>query len=120
MFPLFAMARLLKSPRGRPRRPHYTSGVVGGALDRPAGGGDLRLCRLRSGERALGPLVPAARVVEVTLEDVHDPVNPRRQRRLVLLDDLVRLLPVAGRQELDRLPEELAHERSPYSSGPEA
>src|SRR5436309_15390908 len=103
MFPLFAMARLLKSPRGRPRRPHYTSGVVGGALDRPAGGGDLRLCRLCSGERALGQLVPAAHVVEVALEDVYYPVSPRRQRRRVLLDDLQCLISFVGSRVDDGL-----------------
>src|SRR5262245_9277891 len=108
MFPLFAMARLLKSPRGRPRPSHYPSAFTGRALARPARGGDLRRRRVASGERALGPLVPAARVVEVALDDVHDPVDPRRQRGLVLLDDLVRLLPVARREEFDRLTEGLA------------
>src|SRR5499426_4254369 len=107
------MARLLESPRARARRSHYTSAFAGRALDRPARGGDLRLGRITPGELALGPLVPAARVVEVALDDVHDPVDPRRQRGLVLLDDLVRLLPVARRQELDGLPEGLAHARSP-------
>src|SRR5262245_9643902 len=113
MFPLFAMARLLKSPRERARRPHYTSGFARHALERPARGGDLGLGRPAPGELALGPLVPAARVVEVALDDVHDPMDPRRESGLVLLDDLVRLLPVARRQEFDLLPEGFAHERSP-------
>src|SRR5262245_11615284 len=108
MFPLFAMARLLESPRGCARRSHYTSAFAGRARDLPARGGDLRLGRPAPGKLALGSLVPAARVVQVTLDDVHDPVNPRRQRRLVLLDDLVRLLPVARREEFDRLTEGLA------------
>src|SRR5262252_189497 len=108
MFPLFAMARLLESPRECPRRSHYTSASTGRALDRPARGGDLCRRRVASGELALGPLVPAARVVEVALDDVHDPVDPRRQGGLVLLDDLVRLLPVARREEFDCLSERLA------------
>src|SRR5215831_851295 len=108
MFPLLAMASLLKSPRERPRRPHYTSGSARPAFDRPPRGGDLRLGGPAPRKLALGPLVPAARIVEVALDDVHDPVDPRREPRLVFLDDLVRLLPVARRQEFDRLSEGFA------------
>src|SRR5713101_8518211 len=75
----------------------------------PARRRDLRRRGVRSREIAVGPLVPAARIVEVALEDVHDPMQPRCQRRLLLLDDLVRLLPVAGRQQLDRAREGIAH-----------
>src|SRR5437667_2843142 len=70
---------------------------------------DLRRGGVRAREVALGSLVPAPRVVEITLEDVHDSVNPRRHGGFLLLDDLVRLLPVARRQELDRLSQRLAH-----------
>src|SRR5213593_163681 len=71
--------------------------------------GDFRLGRVRAGKLALGPFVPAARVVEIALEDVHDAVDPRRQGRLLLLDDLVRLLPVSRRQQFHGLPERFAH-----------
>src|SRR6266481_5637542 len=74
------------------------------ARDSPAGLGDFSRRRVRAREFSLGTLVPAARVVEITLDDVHDAVNPRCEGRLLLLDDLVRLLPVARRQQLDRLP----------------
>src|SRR5256886_8467658 len=66
-----------------------------------ARGGDLLLDGVASGELALGLLVPAARVVEVALEYVHDAVQPRGQRRGLLLDDLVGGLPVAGFQQVE-------------------
>src|SRR2546425_7460828 len=66
-----------------------------------ARGGDLLLDGVAPGELALGLLVPAARVVEVALEHVHDAVQPRGQRRGLLLDDLVGGLPVTGFQPVE-------------------
>src|SRR5215467_209338 len=93
----FVMVHLL-----RVNRPDYTPPAT-------ARRGDLRRGGVLAGELALGPLVPAARVVEIALENVHDAVDPRGEGRLLLLDDLVRRLPVAGRQELHRLSQRLAH-----------
>src|SRR5881296_43954 len=100
-------------------RSHYTTTGAGaasgsrrarrGALDSAPGGRNLRRRRVAARKRTLGPRVPAARVVEVTLEDVDDAVQPRRQRGFVLLHDLVRLLPFARRQMLDRTLERVAH-----------
>src|SRR5439155_1324587 len=117
MFPLIVMLHLFSCPRlDRRGALHYTptyrdTDLSGrGAPDGAPRGHDLRRRRVAAGERALGPLVPAARVVEIALEQVDDAVQPRRQRRLVLLDDLVGLLPLARRQMLDRSVERIAHE----------
>src|SRR5438093_3388310 len=101
-------------------RSHYTTTGAGaasgsrrarrGALDGAPGGRDLRRRRAAARKRTLGPRVPAARVVEITLEDVDDAVQPRRQRGLILLHDLVRLLPFARRQMLARALERVAHD----------
>jgi len=56
------------------------------------------LDRVRAGELALGLAIPVLRVVEVSLERVHDTVQPGAERGLLLLDDLVRRLPLAGGQ----------------------
>src|SRR2546428_5774998 len=66
-----------------------------------ARGGDLLLDGVAPGELALGLLVPAARVVEVALEHVHDAVQPRGQRRGLLLNNLVGGLPVTGFQQVE-------------------
>src|SRR5688500_17389697 len=55
--------------------------------------GDLILHRRRVGKLALRAAIPSPRVVEIALEDVDDPVQPRPERRLLVLDDLVRALP---------------------------
>src|SRR5438046_2388596 len=75
------------------RGPDRRALIGRGALAR---GGDLLLDGVASGELALGLRVPAARVVEVALEYVHDAVQPRGQRRGLLLDDPVGGLPVDG------------------------
>src|SRR5437762_2765681 len=69
---------------------------------------DLLLHGVGAAEDAIGLAVPVARVVEVALQRVDDAVQPGGQRRLVLLHDLVRLLPVAGGQQLQRAAERLA------------
>src|SRR4051812_36068431 len=71
-------------------------------------GRDLLLHGLGAAEDAIGLAVPVARVVEVAFQRVDDAVQPGGQRRLVLLHDLVRLLPVAGGQQLERAAERLA------------
>src|SRR6266508_5135915 len=71
-------------------------------LEGPARRGDLLLDRLGPGERSLGPAVPAARVLEIALQDVHDAVEPGGEGRLLRLDDLVGLLPGAGSQVIQR------------------
>src|SRR5262245_41072696 len=109
MLPLPVMVHLPRVSRdhvvAEPAKPPRLYTARHGAARR----GDLRRGGVLAGKLALGALVPAARVVEIALEDVHDTVDPRRQGRLLLLHDLVRLLPVARRQELHRLSERLAH-----------
>src|SRR5215510_10667656 len=109
MLPLPVMVHLPRVSRdhvvAEPAKPPRLYTARHGAARR----GDLRRGGVLAGKLALGALVPAARVVEIALEDVHDAVDPCRQGRLLFLDDLVRLLPVARRQELHRLSERLAH-----------
>src|SRR5437868_13730259 len=83
-----------------PRR--SARGGCGAAVgEGPACGGDLRLRRARAREVALGLSIPAARVVEVAFEDVHDAVQPRRECRGLVLDDLVSGVPVAGLEQIE-------------------
>src|SRR5215207_4696300 len=71
--------------------PRSMRGVLEGARER----GDLGL-RVRVFRKcALGAAVPVARIAEVSLEHVHDAVRPAPELGVVLLDDRVRLLPVA-------------------------
>src|SRR2546425_5871972 len=109
MFPLIVMLHLLIQRESRDALALYRNLPRRGALDGAPGGRDLRRRRVAARKRTLGPLVPAARVVKVTLEDVDDAVQPRPQRGFVLLDDLVRLLPFARGQMLDRSVERVAH-----------
>src|SRR4051812_5941040 len=69
---------------------------------------DLLLHGAGAAEDAIGLAVPVLRVVEVAFQRVDDAVQPGGQRRLVLLHDLVRLLPVAGGQQLERAAERVA------------
>src|SRR5439155_25190701 len=101
-----------------------STGVVRCTIHRPIGTPTYRDAALPTARRAATISAGAAsppgngrsarlyqpRVVEIALEQVDDAVQPRRQRRLVLLDDLVGLLPLARRQMLDRSLERIAHE----------
>ncbi len=77
----------------------------GTATHRLSGSGDLLLDALHAGEGTARLPVPVSSVVEIALKGVHDTVQPCRERRLLPLDDLVGLLPRAGRQEVDGLGE---------------
>src|SRR6266436_3958397 len=69
---------------------------------RAAGGSDLVVNGLATAEGATGLAIPVAGVVEVALERVDDAVQPRGQRRRVLLHDRVGRLPVASREQVER------------------
>jgi hypothetical protein len=68
-------------------------------LGRGAGLGDLVLHRVGTTKRAAGLAVPIARIAEIAFQRVHDAVQPSRQLRRIVLHDLVRLLPLALRQQ---------------------
>jgi hypothetical protein len=71
-------------------------------LHRPARSSKLFLYGVRSGEDAAGPSIPVARVVEIAFEGMHDPMQPRSQRGVFVLYDLVGLLPRPRDQEIYR------------------
>jgi hypothetical protein len=77
-------------------------------FDRLTGRGDLLLDPLGAGEGPPGTAVPAARVVEIALQDVHDAVKPGGEGGRVGLDDLVGPLPGAGGEMIDRAREGIA------------
>ncbi|MGH8623472.1 MAG: hypothetical protein ACRET3_15160, partial [Burkholderiales bacterium] len=63
---------------------------------------NLLLCGFPSGEDAAGLSVPVPCVVEIAFKGMHDAVQPCRERRPFLLDDLVGLLPCTRCQEFRR------------------
>src|SRR5512138_3006970 len=65
-------------------------------------GRDLLAYRLPPAERAPGLAVPVPRIAEVALHRVDDAVQPGGKRRLVVLNDEMGRLPVAGREQVDR------------------
>src|SRR5688572_7594023 len=72
------------------------------SAERASGCAELLLDRAGAAERALGTLVPVLRVVQIAFERVDDAVQPRRQRRRLLLHDLVCGLPVATVEQIER------------------
>ena len=68
----------------------------------PARSSKLFLYGVPPGEDAAGLTVPVARVVEIALEDMHDPVQPCGQRGVFVLYDLMGLLPRPRDQQIYR------------------